>query len=430
MACVLALSVTTLAPSPAPRPPVHLYAQGIARGDDGRPVLVPVAARARHVEGTSRLETGSTPLDGLAAPDAAGLAEDRAWLAAGSVPGEETRWADMSRRALLDLDLLVLDDGAAAAGWNANWRYVWPRDAAFVAVALSLTGRHEQAFRILEHVQSLQEDDGTWHARYLLDGSGDVPDDRGTQLDGLGWMLWATWVWSRTTPESATGLASLAPMVTAASRALRENLDTGLRLPLPSPDYWEVPESEVTLGTAAPILVGARAAVDLLGDLGRSDASARAVERDLTDGVAAHFGRRGYPRTASGRLMDTSVAFLMPPFAPSDDGVETAWRHALDVLARPNGGLAPGEGWKSDGVAWTPETAVFAMTAAASGDVATATRLLDWLDDHRTSLGSLPEKVNHLGEPAAVAPLAWTAAGTLITLALLDGAELPVPGER
>jgi hypothetical protein len=35
--------------------------------------------------------------------------------------------------------------------------------------------------------------------------------------------------------------------------------------------------------------------------------------------------------------------------------------------------------------------------------------------------------VNHVGEPAAVAPLAWTAATVVITLAVLDGVELPSP---
>lgn len=52
------------------------------------------------------------------------------------------------------------------------------------------------AFDPLSYVASMQEKDGTWQARYLPDGSGDVPDDRGPQLDGIGWTLWATWIWA------------------------------------------------------------------------------------------------------------------------------------------------------------------------------------------------------------------------------------------
>ena len=37
-------------------------------------------------------------------------------------------------------------------------------------------------------------------------------------------------------------------------------------------------------------------------------------------------------------------------------------------------------------------------------------------DAHRTSAGALPEKVLADGSPAAVAPLAWTAATVLLTL--------------
>jgi len=49
---------------------------------------------------------------------------------------------------------------------------------------------------------------------------------------------------------------------------------------------------------------------------------------------------------------------------------------------------------------------------AAKADRAEA--LLTWLGDHRTDAGSFPEKVLYDGRPAAVAPLAWTAALVVI----------------
>ena len=67
---------------------------------------------------------------------------------------------------------------------------------------------------------------------------------------------------------------------------------------------------------------------------------------------------------------------------------------------RSSGGLAPGAEWKQDGTSWTPETALVAYTAAASGRDKTAERWLTWLDENRTPWGSLPEKVSRSGSPA------------------------------
>jgi len=76
-----------------------------------------------------------------------------------------------------------------------------------------------------------------------------------------------------------------------------------------------------------------------------------------------------------------------------------AWtRYQLDAR-RPGGGLAPGSQWKHDGISWTPETALVAYTAAMSGRPDLSAHWLDWLNEHRTAWGSLPEKVLATGAP-------------------------------
>jgi GH15 family glucan-1,4-alpha-glucosidase len=107
--------------------------------------------------------------------------------------------------------------------------------------------------------------------------------------------------------------------------------------------------------------------------------------------------------------------------------VSTAIDRTRGVLTQPNGGVTPGEDWRVDGVSWTPQTALFALSAAARGDRATATALLSWLDRHRTRTGALPEKVNRDLEPAGEAPLAWTSALVILTGAALQK-SLPIPG--
>ena len=106
----------------------------------------------------------------------------------------------------------------------------------------------------------------------------------------------------------------------------------------------------------------------------------------------------------------------MPPIGPTEPDLEvlSALERAQSSMARPAGGLAPGAGWKRDGISWTPETALFAAAWAASGHPEKAEALLRWLGEHRTAAGSFPEKVLHDGRPAAVAPLAWTAALVVI----------------
>jgi glucoamylase len=126
-----------------------------------------------------------------------------------------------------------------------------------------------------------------------------------------------------------------------------------------------------------------------------------------------------------GRHRDAAVSMLLPPFAERvKPAVAEAWRQAAHELSRPAGGLAPGAGWKRDGISWTAETALFALTAAGMGDTERAEHWLRWLRAHRTEAGSLPEKVLGNGRPAAVAPLAWTGALVLLTLTELDQSRL------
>lgn len=406
---------------------VALSSAGISVAPDGTRTPIPPGSDVEFLPG-SRVAVAAPGTATQEQLDAA--QESRDWLAAGTVPGTGTDFEDMAVDALLDIRALTLDDGAVVAGWSPNWRYAWPRDNAFVAVALARTGHLDDAIAVVKFLQQVQEPDGSFEARYLPDGSG-PPDDRGIQTDATGWALWAaaTVIAEIDSPRDRRQAArDLEPLLERSVAHIRDLTADGTELPPPSPDYWEVETSQQTLGTSAPLLMALAAAppaLDALGDAGAAR-EVEAVASTFADVVHDEFAP-GYGRYRGGSSVDTAVAFLLPPFQPVTAAevpraVLTAWEEAPVRMARPAGGLAPGTSWKRDGISWTPTTSVFALASAGMGDETGAVRWLTWLDDHRTTLGSIPEKVLFDGSPAQLAPLAWSSANVLLTLALLDDA--------
>ena len=365
---------------------------------------------------------------------------------------ESPGYPDMVRHALADLDALTLPNGATLAGWDGPWRFTWPRDSSFVAAARCSIGQHSEADKVLGFLTSVRPTAGRWAARYSVDGA-QPEDGREDQLDGSGWVLWATWFCFATNTESpgsgapsagTGGVAMLQkywPMVQESANQIVVELGRG-GLPAPSPDYWEQPGAEVTLGTVAPLLAGLRSGIAIATALGRTAevSSWQDALNRLSTATDRVFGP-DYPRTPAATVglfdpgsepveidggADAIITVLGPPFAPSREVTATAIERSRNVLTQPNGGVTPGEQKRADGAAWTPSTALFALSAAARGDRATAESLLTWLDTNRTPSGALPEKVNRDLHPAGEAPLGWTAALVILTTTALQH-PLPTP---
>ena len=384
----------------------------------------------------------------------AAAARERAWLAAGTVPGATPAEREAAARSLLFLRLLVRPGGAALAAQTPYWAYVWPRDSSFVAAALAVTGHRREAAAVLGFLARTQRPDGTWPARSHPDGR-PVTDRRPAQLDATGWVPWAAWLASDQGRDA--GLATrLWPTVVAAADRAADSLGPD-GLPPAGPDYWERREHLPTLGTAAALLTGLRAATHLAERLAtvdqqiaraapadrqavsaqaadRRDARAQAADRRdawaqaadrLERGVRDRFGPAGFQRHPDGGGPDAAVAWLAPPFARPDPAVQraiaTGWRR-LTVA----GGAVPGRPWLG-GDPWTPATASFALAAMAGGDRQAAEARLAWLLGHRTALGAFPERVGRGdGAPRSVAPLSWTHAIVLLTLVSRDR-PVPIP---
>jgi GH15 family glucan-1,4-alpha-glucosidase len=399
-----------------PKPVLPLNAAGVTYDQGGRLINIPLGASEGYLPGTNVLAAAAAGLEWL-------IAEDRAWLATGTVPGAGTPHAAMVERALLDLRALSSEHGVPIAANRPSWRYVWPRDAAFAVAAMSATGHHEDAETILRFLWRAAPADGIWHARYRPDGSGEPPDDREPQLDGSGWVPWALWIWKESHPDqwhAELVTRELGAIAISSADALMVRLGKD-GLPHASPDYWERRESRLTLGTAALASVGLRAAAQLAPVLEVDGTGWQHAAATLDNALETEFGSAGYPRTLPHGGADAAIAFLGPPFTEADDAVEDAIRSAATVLAVPNGGLRPGESWRKDvDVAWTPATGLVALALAGIGDDQAAKRLLTWMDGHRTTAGAIPEKVDAAGQPATVAPLGLAAALVILTVVELE----------
>lgn len=409
------------------------YAWGVEMLPDGERAVIPPGTSASYLP-DSRVLTPSpqdSPAHVTAAHQRAALAQE--WLHAANIPGTGSPFEDMTTAALLDIHALT-PDGAALAGYNPNWRYVWPRDASFIAAALATAGHPDDALAILEFLQDVQHPDGTFEARYLPDGSG-PPDDRGIQIDGTGWVLWAAdHILTTLDPgdlrahQIRTDLHSLLERSTA---QLLHQVDTPTSLPPPSADYWEHRENSLTLGTAAPVLAGLRSAHRIWTDDGEAALAMEAQQAAdrLQAAIEAEFGPT-YARYAHGTERDAATAFLLAPFQPAAlDGAGEAWHASIEPMLRPAGGLAPGASWGEQSLSWTPQTSLYALAAAHNGQPQMALEWLSWLDAHRTPLGAIPEKVSPDGTPAAVAPLAWSAAVVILTVAQLEADGVLPPAQ-
>jgi len=395
------------------RAEVPLYSETVAFSAPGVRELVPAGHPDAVVPGTRVL--AARPLSTMLVEDEQAWLEGCApWVGRALDVGD-----DVLRSALLDLRALSVSLPVCVAGWSEKWRYAWPRDVSFVATALARTGHPDHAAEQLTFLQEVQRHDGWFEARYDL-RTRRTPDQRVAQLDGSAWSIWGAQQLSLAAPDRAAELLTpLRPMLRLSASRLIASLDARTQLPMAASDYWELVERSVTLGTAASVLAGLRSAtvvLPLVGETALAQRTAAAAE-SLATSVHGQFGPKGYPRMLDDPAADAAVTFLAAPIGggPIDHGVLTAMGHAQTAMTRPAGGVAPGAQWKDDGISWTPETALFAAAWAASGERDRAEALLRWLGAHRTDAGSFSEKVLYDGRPAAVAPLAWTAALVVIS---------------
>jgi hypothetical protein len=380
------------------------------RGSRGR-ALTLLCAPAESSSGEPRELSTAAPGEGEATIAAAARG-DRHWLARAvelgpGAPG----WAErMYERSLLTLRALTGSrTGAVSAGARDGWAYVWPRDAATVALALEDAGRIGLAERVTRFLLGLAPEEA---ARFSGDGHG-VPG-RGPQGDAAGWIGAAADATSLLGSPLADQLRRQAAGPVAGFRWRNR------------PDYQEG-DSGNYLGnaiasTADVSEVKPRSGGSKLRHVGRRRAEKR---------ITRSFGTaEGLVRSAGdpGSGLDSAAAWAVRPF-PIPSLYPAVRRTLLRLTAdQTRFGITPGGGWSGGVDPWSAPTAwtawAFAAlartepsTAAARTDRRRSLRLLADLRRAATAAGSLPERVDaRTGIPRSTTPLAWPHAFAILAL--------------
>jgi oligosaccharide amylase len=369
----------------------------------------------------------------------------RAWLrtAAPALRRVPTvRLRRLAARSLLILKLLQHRDGAimAAPTLHPDYRYCWPRDAAYMAWVLSRFGYREEADQFFRWCAEHQMASGFWQQNYYTDGR---PHWTALQVDQAGSVLWA--LGEHLAQHDNLPLArELWPMVRTVADALIAATDeeTGL---LSSPqDLWE--ECGGTFAyTNAACAAGLRVCSELAarnGDtvargryLRAADAMVRSIRSMILDGqvVAELHPHRNHAARHDYQL-DCSILGLAVPYRqvhPEWPPLARAAQRVGNSFHWPAGGIGryPGDRFEG-GNPWPLCSIWLAAYHLAAGQDVRALEHLDWAVDQVTPLGHFPEQVHRESRhPVSAVPLGWAHAWYLWLLSDLYVLSQPA-GER
>ena len=330
-----------------------------------------------------------------------------------------------------------------------TYTYVWPRDGAFVSLALDKAGFMEVSRRFFEFCCRIQQPDGymlhkynpdgsygsSWHP-WFRDGEAQLP----IQEDETALVLYALWHHFEREKDFEFLQKMYEELVKKAAQFLCDFREPETGLPLQSYDPWEEHKGVFTYTTACTI-AGLHAAARICHILGHythseryqtaADEMKQALLFHLYDEKLGRFlkkiKRKNGQTTEKDSTPDASMAVIwkldvLSPEDPRSISTMQQLEEALTVRTA-IGGLAryPGDLYHSvteprediPGNPWIITTLWDAQwyirRAQTITDLEKARAMLDWVVRSASPAGVLAEQLNPLtGEPLSVAPLTWS----------------------
>jgi len=403
----------------------------------------------------------------------------RGWVGSHVDPGGKLppEVVDLYIRSLLTIRTQIDNHGGVVAANDSDimqfnrdtYTYVWPRDGAFVSMALTRAGQTEVVRRFLRFCAEAQTKDGYLLHKYNPDGSAGSswhPWYRSRQSvlpiqgDETALPLLALWRHFERTQDFEFLHAMYQKFVRRAASFLMQYTEPETGLPLQSYDLWEEHRGVFTYTTAATA-AGLRAAGNISAALGHyrhADQYGEAADR-MTEAMLFHLYDEGTKcflkkiKRENGATIerdstpDASIGILwMFDILPPDDPrvVSTIQRleRALTVHS-PIGGMAR---YQSDyyqsvvpptpeipGNPWIITTLWFTQwriaTAKTLDDLKRPLEDLQWVAARASVAGMLPEQMNPLtGAPLSVSPLTWSHAIFVETVLRYAAKEKQIAG--
>ncbi len=388
----------------------------------------------------------------------------KAWIHANdwNFDGLSTEQVVLFKRSLLYVRAHVDLGGGILASIDSDmlnygldtYAYVWPRDAAYAAMALDAAGDTNVAKRFFEFCRTAIANDGYFMHKYLPDGS-------------LG-SSWHPWILSGQfqlpIQEDETAIIVIAllqhyrrsrdleflevmfePLVVKAAEFMVSYRDPATKLPQPSYDLWEQERGCFTY-TAASVSGALAAAAELSNILGKSDYGRRYAQaaEEIREGILEHLWDdtrgvffksliRAEEKITQDAVIDVSSAYGVFAFGvlpPSDPRLAKAFAETARALSQgvSVGGLARyqrDDYCRADPISagnpWITTTLWYAeyLTASAKkeSDMKAVRDIFAWVVEHAAPSGVLAEQLNaQTGQQLSATPLAWSHASYVIAV--------------
>jgi glucoamylase len=345
-----------------------------------------------------------------------------------------------------------------------TYTYVWPRDGAFVSMALDRAGYGEISRRFFEFCQKAQTPDGYLLHKYNPDGSVGSSwhpwfRDGDTQLpiqeDETALVLVALCNHVERSQDFEFLQRMYESFIKKAAQFLCDFREDETGLPLPSYDLWEEHRGIFTYTTATAI-AGLQAAAQMSQMLGHhahsekyhtaADEMRQAMLFHLYDEPAGRFvkkiKRKGNMTTERDLTPDASLAMVwkLGILPPDDPRVVSTMNQLHDMLTVKTdvGGMArytndfyqsvvhpsddvPGNPWLITTM-WYAQWRI--VTAKSLEDLTAAKEIIEWTGRFASPTGLLPEQMNPLsGSPLSVSPLTWSHATFIETVLMFAEKE-------
>lgn len=329
-----------------------------------------------------------------------------------------------------------------------HYSYMWPRDGALVAYAMSKAGYHETVVPFYRFCAEALSPDGYLHHKYnpdgtvgsswhpfLVDGEEQLP----IQEDETALVLFSLWELYRQSGNIELCQSLYGSLIRKAAKFMRLYIELELDLPKPSYDLWEERYGIYTF-TASAVYGGLQAAANfcgLFGDGERSERYAQLAER-IKSGILRHLWDEPSGRFARGLTFQDGVwvkdmtpesslygLFEFGVLPADDERMERTMRSLREQLSVRTevGGIAryrndyyfqrspdidriPGNPWIICTL-WLAEWEI--ARAKSPAELAAPRQTLEWVAGRTMSTGVLPEQLDPFdGSPLSVAPLTWS----------------------